>query len=101
MGRHSARGAGFSQRGDEQPVGEQVELLHLFAVHVLLARFAEDVDEPRLVDLPGDHLRGQRDVVQEPREPAGGVGMLPLLVDEEAGDGEHVAFWHRRHDLGW
>jgi hypothetical protein len=78
-------------------VGEGVELLDRLAVHVLVPCGPQDVDEPGLVHLAPDHLGRQRDVVEQIRELAGRVGMLPLLLDQEAGDGEHVAVWHRGH----
>ena len=48
-------------------VGEVVELLHLLALHVLLARQAEDLDEGRLVDLARDDLRRERDLAEDAR----------------------------------
>src|SRR5690606_21309176 len=88
---HAAEVAAVVERLEDDLVGVDVELLLLLAVDVRLVGRAEDVDEPGLVDLPVDELRGERDVVQNIAERAGRLGVLPLLFDDVAPDRDHGA----------
>ena len=86
--RHRAQATGVIHRLDDDLVRYDVELLLNFALHVLGFRRAEDVGETGHADLAGDHLRGERDVVQDAGELAGGLRMLALLLDDEPLDGD-------------
>ena len=86
--RHRAQATGVIHRLDDDLVRYDVELLLNFALHVLGVRRAEDVGETGHADLAGDHLRGERDVVQDAGELAGGLRMLALLLDDEPLDGD-------------
>ena len=82
------------ERANDDLVGEDVELLLLFAMHVLVVRGAEDVYEARLVHLPRYQLRSQSDVAQDVGEGAGGLRMQALLVDKKARYRNDVALEH-------
>src|SRR5690606_9746068 len=71
----------------EGAVREDVELLDLFALDVDVAREAEDVSEPRFADTARDDLRGQRDLLHQPREVTGRAGGPTLPLEDVALEG--------------
>ena len=68
LGRHRAQPAAVVDRLDDDLVGEHVELLLHLALHVLGLRGAEDVGQAGAAHLVGDHLGGEREVVQDAGE---------------------------------
>ena len=74
---------GRAQHLVDHVVGEDVELLDLLAVHVLVAREAEDVHQPGARHLAIDHLRRERHVGQHAGELAARPGVQALLLEEE------------------
>ena len=82
LGRHGAKPPAMVHRLDDRLVGEDVELLLLLALDVVRIRGAEDVDQTGPADLVGDHLRGERDVVEDAGQLAGGLRVQPLLLDD-------------------
>ena len=81
--RHRAETAAVIHRLDDDLVREDVELLLHFALHVLVFGRAEDVGEARAAHLVGDHLRGEREVVQHAGELTRRLGVIALLLDDE------------------
>jgi hypothetical protein len=73
-------------RLDDRLVGEDVELLLHLPLNVLVVGRAENVDEAGAANLARDHLRREREVVQDSRQLPGGLRVLPLLLDDEALD---------------
>ena len=57
-----------------------------FALHVLVVGGAEDVGEAGAAHLVGDHLRGEREIVEDARELARRFRVIALLLDDEALD---------------
>ena len=86
LGRHGAQPAAVVHRLDDDLVGEHVELLLHLALHVLVVGGAEDVGEPRAADLVGDHLGGERQVVQDARELTRRFRVVALFLDDETLD---------------
>jgi hypothetical protein len=86
--RHRAETTAVIERLDDDLVGQHIELLLHLALHVHVARRAEDVDQSRHCALVGDHLAGQRHVVQDARQLARGVRESSLLLDDESLDGD-------------
>ena len=95
LGREDRELAGRAEHAIDHFVRELIELLDLFAMNVLAARVAKDVDEARANDLAVDHLRRERDVVEDARELAAGLGMLALLLEDELGERDRAGR-HRR-----
>jgi hypothetical protein len=73
-------------RLDDGLVGEDVELLLYFALHVLCVLGTEDVREARAAHFVRDHLRGERHVVKDTRQLTRGFRVLSLLLDDETLD---------------
>ena len=67
-------------------LAEDVELLLNLALHVLTVIRAEDVGESRAADLVGDHLRGERQIVQHAGELTRRFGVIALFLDDETLD---------------
>jgi hypothetical protein len=65
LGGHAAHLATGLQRRLEALVGIDVQLLLHLALHVFGAHGADDVRQPRLVDLPVHHLGGQADGAEQ------------------------------------
>src|SRR5258707_3820882 len=86
LGRHRAEPAAVVHGLDDGVVGEHVELLLDFALHVRVLGGAEDVRETRETHLVGNHLRRERHVVQNAGELASGLRMQALLLDDESLD---------------
>src|SRR5205814_1875659 len=85
---------------EQRLVGDLVELLHRFALDVLLAHRAEYVGQAGAADLVGDDLRGQGDARQQPREFARGARVVAaLLLDDvllerhQIGDAHPTRSW--------
>ena len=53
------------------------------SLNVLQVGRAEDVGQPRAADFVGDHLRGEREIIEQPGELTRGLGMKLLLLDDE------------------
>ena len=70
-------------------VGEDVELLLLFALNVSMSRGSQDVDQAGSPDRGGDDLGGEGDVVEQVGELARGLRVAVLLVHDESLDGGH------------
>ena len=79
--------AAVAQGADEADVGNDVELLLVFALHVLAAVGAGDIDEAGAVDFAVHNFGGQGDIAQQLRQFAGGVGKIFLLAHDEAVEG--------------
>ena len=69
-GDHRAAAA-LLEDGAEDLVRDVVELLHLLALHVRLARVAEHAGEPRRAHARVDDAHGERDRVEQRGELAG------------------------------
>ena len=89
FGRHGAQPAAVIHRLDDDLIGQNVELLLHFTLHVLGFRGTQDVRQPGASYFVRDHLRGNREVVKDSRQLAGGFGMQPLFFDDETVDGDH------------
>ncbi len=72
---------------NQNAIGVLVKLLDLFTLHVGLAGEAEHIDKSGLVDLAVDDFRGEHDLVEEPRELAGGTGDALLMQKQMLSDG--------------
>src|SRR5262245_49009193 len=68
LGGHDGDAAARAETMDEGLIGEDVELLHRFALHVLLTGAAEDVGQAGAADTVGDDLGGQGNAGKQPRE---------------------------------
>ena len=79
-----------AERAQQDVVGDHVELLLLFALHVLVADRAEHVLEARAAHLRGDHLRGDRQRRQDPGQLAAGFGIARLLLQDVRLQGDDV-----------
>ena len=86
---HHAHPAGVIEAVLDRLVGDDVELLLVFALHVLGAGGAEDVDQARPPDRRGDDLRRKGDVVEQVRQLAGGLGIAVFLIEDEPLDGRN------------
>jgi hypothetical protein len=80
----SAHLAAVAQGPDEADVGNHVELLLVFALHVAAAVGPGNVVEARAVDFAVHDFSGQRDVAQQLRQFAGSVGEIFLLAHDKA-----------------
>ena len=86
--RHGAQPAAVVHRLDDYLVGDDVQLLLNFALDVHVFRGAEDVGQTGAADLVGDHLRGQRQVVEDAGELTRRLRVKLLLLDDEPLDGD-------------
>ncbi len=86
LGRHGAEPSAVVERLDDDLVRNHVELLLHLTLHVDVGCGSQDVGQAGASHLVGDHLPGKRHVVQDAGELPGGLGMLALLVDDEAFD---------------
>ena len=91
---HSRQMSRMVDRPDNRRVGEFVQLLDLLTVYVDPSGQSENLRKPRLVDFPGDQLRGRGQLVQQSGELPCRVQVLPLLLDDSPG--EHRALFHVR-----
>ncbi len=78
LGAHHTHVTALLHAAGDHVVGEDIELLHLFALNVLFAGEAENAGEARAAHLTGNDLGGQGDLMKQPREVAGRAGRLPL-----------------------
>ena len=76
---------------EDRALRKDVELLHLFALHVLLTGAAQDLGQAGARGFAGNDLGRQRHIVEQVGEAARGVGMLGLLVEDEALDRHQLA----------
>src|SRR4051812_1154734 len=76
--------------GDEDLVGEEVEVLLPLALAVLGTRIAERARKRAARRKHGDFLDGGRDVEEQPAQAASQAGRLPVVVDEEPRKGGAV-----------
>ena len=87
LGDDGADFAAVAQGADEADVGNDVELLLVFALHVLAAVGAGNVDEAGAVDFAVYDFCGQRNVAQQLRQFSRGVGKILLLAHDETVEG--------------
>ena len=83
----------------DDAIGEFVQLLHLFAVHVFVAGQPKDLGQPGFVDLFGDDFEGDGQVPHQVGEFAGGGRQLSFLPYQMAADGQRGrvdGFLHQR-----
>jgi hypothetical protein len=99
---HRAHHALAFQQADEQVVGVNVELLLLFALHVLGPLRAQDVlGQSGLVHFAVHHFARQSEAREQLAEFARGIGELVLTFGDELGeglDGGHGDRWTRRSE---
>src|SRR5688500_18473563 len=69
-----------------------VELLDRVAMDVDDARLTHDVDEPGAPDFAGDHLRRQREVIEDGAQRPGRLGELALFIHDVALNGDDGPF---------
>ena len=86
--RHGAQPPAVIERLDDDFVGDDVELLLHFALHILAHRRAEDIGEAGAAHLVGDHLAGERHVVEDAGQFTRRLREHALLLDDEALDGD-------------
>ena len=84
--RHGAEPPTVIQRLDDGVVGEHIELLLDFALHVRVLGGAENVREAGSAHLARDHLGGKCHVIQNAGQLPCGVRVQPLLLDDEPVD---------------
>ncbi len=89
--RHAAHLATGFEGSLEALVGIHVQLLLHLALHVLGTHGADDIRQPRLVDLPVHHLGRQADGAEQWRQLAGCGWVIRLLFDDELAHGDHVS----------
>ena len=82
LGRDDRDAFAAAERAQQNLVGDDVELLLLLALHVLAADRAEHVVEARAPHVRRDHLRRDRERREDPRERAGGLGVVLLLLQD-------------------
>jgi hypothetical protein len=83
--------AAVIERLEDHIVGPGIQLLHLLAVYIPLVRAAQDVDQAGHVHFARNHLRRERNVVQQIAERTARLRILALLLDDVALDGNHGA----------
>ena len=81
-------------------VGVDVEFLLDFPLHVHGPMLAENVAETGTLDLGLDHLGGQRNPREQPREFARGSGKLALILQDVLLNGDDRFALGRGHDSG-
>ncbi len=92
--RHHAHASREADGLLDRLVGDNIELLLLFALHVSRAEGTEHVHQAGPSHIPGDHLRRECDVVEQISEVAGGLGVHPLLLEDEPLDRNQCRIRH-------
>ena len=91
LGRHAAHLATGLQRRLEALIGVDIQLLLHLPLHVFGPHGADDVRQPRLVDLPVHHLGSQTNGAEQGGQLAGRGRVVRLLFDDELAHGDHVS----------
>ncbi len=79
---HDGDAFAAAERAQQDVVGDHIELLLLFALHVLVADRAEHIIQPRAAHMRCNHLGGDRQRRQDPGKLAAGLGIARLLLQD-------------------
>ena len=79
---HNGHVASVAETLEKCVIGDDVELLHDFALHILAAGSARDIGQPGPADLIGNDFGRQRDAREKPGELAAGGRTKPALLFE-------------------
>ena len=83
LGGHRAQPSAMIERLDDDFVGDDIQLLLHFALHVHVIGGAQDVGKAGAAHLVRDHLSGERHVVQDSRQFTRGFREIAFLLDDE------------------